>query len=485
MNVHRSFTMCAQVFHNHGKLGHNTSVRTLIQAGIVVVLLVLTSAAHAQSAPSARPAVDTFRIFLREGRVLSSYGEFAQVDTDLVFVVAQGQKGLVETHDLMTIPVAAVDMARTSAYAVAVRKAEYALNRGEKEYQSFVTDISKAVAALEASDDRDRRLGIAMVARKRLLSWSEDHFGYRAADVRQLASIMDEVVLELQAASGVSHFSIELIASVAPPPPIPLLPALTPVETVSMALVAALATDVGVEKLALLRSASRVADSLPEAGDSLRLEVARLLADEIRVDAAYRTLLRAALTRADGAVRQGRPAVIRRLILDVEREDADLGRRRPRDVAPVIRRLWSESGLAVDQKNAFDRWALVKDQLRAYDTRLRGAQQVWSRHTSTLTLIRSGQRANRDHLDAAMREFTELAQALKEWVPPAELEEVHGIFQSAVQFARQGLELGQRLSVAANLDISRNASSAIAGAELLRKRGVASLATAIEPRRVR
>ncbi len=84
-----------------------------------------------------------------------------------------------------------------------------------------------------------------------------------------------------------------------------------------------------------------------------------------------------------------------------------------------------------------------------------------------------------------MSEFTELAHELIELRPPAELDDVHGIFQSAVQFARQGLELGRRLSVAANLEISRNASSAIAGAELLRKRGGASLATAIEPRRVR
>ncbi len=365
--------MCAQVFHSGGKLGHNTSVRTRIQAGIVVVLVVMTgtlTTTHAQPALSARPAVDTFRIFLRDGRVLSSYGEFAQVDTDIVFVVAQGQKGLVETHDLMTVPVASVDMERTSAYALAVRTAEYALNRGEKEYQAFVADISKAVAALEASDDRERRLGIAVVARNRLLSWSEDHFGYRAADVRQLASIMDEVVLDLQAAAGVSHFSIELIASVEPPPPVPLLPAPTPEETVRLAMVAASATDVGVEKLALLRSASRVVESLPDTDESLRAEVARLLADETRVDAAYRTLIRDALTRADAAVRQGRPAVIRRLIVDVEREDATLGHRRRRDVAAAIRRLWSESGVAIDQKDALDRWALVKDQLRAYDARL-------------------------------------------------------------------------------------------------------------------
>jgi len=469
------------------KLGHNIGVRALFRSTVVAVLAVVigTAPASAQAVISGSPALDVFRIFLRDGRVMSSYGEFAQVETDLVFVVAQGQKGGVQTHDLITVPVGSVDMERTTAYASALRMAEYAALRGEREYQALIADITRAIAALEASDDKDRRLGIALVARRRLLAWPMDHFGYRAAELRQIVSIIDDVILELQAATGASHVSIDLVASVMPPPSVPLMSAPTPAETVAMALVAAATTDVGVEKLALLRSAQRVAESLPAADAHLRTDVARLLDEETTLDAAYRTLLREAMTRADAAVRQGRPAVIRRLILDVESRDAGLGHRRPRDVGATVRKLWSESGLAVDQQLAFERWALVKDRLRAYDARVRMANRAWTHHALTLSAITSGESSSPGKLDAAARAFSELNRVLTSLQPPEELVEANGIFLSAVQLAQHGLVLGQRLSVAPNLELSRNASAAIRGAELLRTAGAVSLAVALKPRRVR
>jgi len=487
LNVHRPSTMCAQVFHSGAELGHNDAVRAVLRSTVWAVLVVLTAAATAagQAAPSGSPALDVFRIFLRDGRVLSSYGEFAQVDADLVFVVAQGEKGGVQTHDLITVPVAVVDMERTTAYASALRMADYAALRGEREYQALIADITRAVTALKESDDKDRRLGIAIVARRRLLAWSADHFGYRAAELRQIVSIIDDVILDLQAATGTSQFSIDLVASVTPPPPVPLMTAPTPVETVKMALIAATTTDVGVEKLALLRSANRVAETLPDADAGLRSEVARLLAEEIAADAAYRLLLREALTRADAAVRQGKPVVIRRLILDVESRDATLGHRRPRDVAATLRKLWSESGLAVDQQLAFERWALVKDQLRAYEARVRSAHRAWTRHASTLSAIKKGEPASPGKLDAAARDFSELDRVLVSLRPPDELVESNGIFRSAVQLVQHGLLLGQRLAVAPNAELSSNASSAMTGADLLHSAGVKSLATALQPRRVR
>ncbi len=487
MNVHRPSTMCAQVFHSGAEVSHNDAVRALLRSTVWAMLIVVIGAttARGQTTPPGSPALDVFRIFLRDGRVLSSYGEFAQVDTDLVFVVAQGQKGGVQTHDLITVPVAVVNMERTTAYASALRMSEYAALRGEREYQALIADITRAIAALEASDDKDRRLGIAIVARRRLLAWPADHFGYRAAELRQIVSIIDDVILDLQAATGTSQFSIDLVASVASAPPVPLMTAPTPAETVAMALIAAFATDVGVEKLALLRSANRVAESLADADAGLRSEVARRLNEETGLDAAYRALLREALTRADAAVRQGRPMVIRRLILDVESGDATLGHRRPRDVAATLRTLWSESGLAVDQQLAFERWALVKGQLRAYEARVRSAHRAWTRHASTLSAMKGGEPASPGKLDAAARSFGELDRVLVSLRPPDELVEANGIFRSAVQLVQHGLLLGQRLAVAPNAELSRNASSAIAGADLLHNAGVRSLALALKPRRVR
>jgi hypothetical protein len=51
--------------------------------------------------------------------------------------------------------------------------------------------------------------------------------------------------------------------------------------------------------------------------------------------------------------------------------------------------------------------------------------------------------------------------------------------------AQQGLVLGERLTVADNAAIARNASSAITGAELLLDQARRDLVVALNPRKVR
>jgi len=461
----------------------NVVVRAWFRSLLILMTFAVGGGAIVRA--QAPASLDVFRIFLRDGRVLLTYGEPAQVEGDLVFVVTQGQKGGLETHDLITVPLAKVDVERTQEYANALRAAKYGATRGEREYQELTADIARSLAALEASDDKDRRLGIAQVARARLLAWSQDHFGYREADLRQLASLLDEIIVELQAAKGISQFSLNFVANVAPANTVPILSPPTPAETVASALAAASATDVGIEKMALLESASRVAASLPDISESVRADVARALAAERTVEAAYRALIRNAVTRADVAVRQGRPAVIRRLIRDVVAGDARLGHQRPRDTGQALRRLEGELVLAEQQRTALDRWTRVKDQLEAYEVRARSVLDGWVTQLPALLALRDRRRPNPAGMDAAVRRFSELDRALSALRPPDELRDVHSVLRSAVLMARQGLMLGQRLTVAANTDVARNASSAIVGAEMLRARGLVDLAAAVQPRRVR
>ena len=461
------------------------SKEVMDNTAVVLLFFAVLMQSVTPSVSQPEPSLDVFRIFLHDGRVLSSYGEPAQVEGDLVFVVSQGVKGGVEAHDLITVPVAKVNMERTLEYATALRSAKYGATRGEKEYQEFTADIARAMAAIEASDDKDRRIGIAQVARSRLMSWAPNHYGYRATELNQLSSLLGEVIVELQAAKGISQFSLDFVANVAPAPSVPLLSGPTAAESVSMALAAASVTQVGAEKMALLTSASRVVAAMPDATESLRAEVARALADETAVETAYRTLIRTAYTRADLAVRQGRPATVKRLIQDVQAGDAKLGHRRVNEVAAAMRRLQSELALATEQRVALDRWARVKDQLQAYEVRVRGVLEGWVSHESALAAIRDRKRAGPGAIDSAARRFSELDRALSALRPPDELQDVHGVFRSAVMMARQGLLIGRRLSVAANRELADNASAAVAGAEMLRARGLDDLAAALKPRRVR
>ena len=478
--VHSASTIRPQVFHSGP--GHSKEVMDNTTVVLLFFAILLQSM---PSLPASGPSLDAFRIFLRDGRVLSSYGEPAQVEDDLVFVVSQGVKGGAEAHDLITVPIFKVNMERTLEYATALRAAKYGATRGEKEYQEFTADIARAMAAIEASDDKDRRIGIAQVARSRLMSWSETHYGYRAKDLGQLSALMGEVIVELQAAKGISQFSLDFVANVAPAPMVPLLAEPTAAETVSMALTAASVTDVAVERIALLTSANRVVAAMPDATEGLRKEVARALADETEVETAYRLLFRTAYTRADLAVRQGRPATVRRLIQDVQAGDAKLGRRRVNEMAAAMRRLQSELALAIEQRAALDRWARVKDQLQAYEVRVRGVLEGWGSQASTLAAIRDRRRAGPGALDSAARRFSELDRALSALRPPDELQDVHGVLRSAVMMARQGLLIGRRLIAAADRELADNASAAVMGAEMLRARGLADLADALKPRRVR
>ena len=451
----------------------------------ILVPMALVCVAGATARAWAQPSLETFRIFLRDGRVLASYGEFARVDDDLVFVVTQGQRGGVETHDLITVPVAKVDMPRTVEYAGALRTARYGSTRGEQEYLDLTGDIARVLAELEASDDKDRRLGIAQVARARLAVWSQEHFNYRAAELRQLVSLVDELIVELQAATGVSHFSLDFVANTAPSPAVPLMEAPSSVESVEMALAAAAATDVGIERITLLRSASRVVAAMTEASPALRGEVAKALDEETRVDTAYRALINTAVTRADIAVRLGLPADVTRLVARLKAGDARLGYRRPREVVTALRRLESEVLVARVQRSALDRWAGMKDRFRAYDARARAVLDGWRRHASTLSAVQEQRRATPASLDGAVRRFSELDRALAALRPPPEFRDVHALFRSATQLARQGLLLGQRLAVAANTEIAHNASAAVAGAELLRAQALADLSAGLRPRTVR
>ena len=91
-------------------------------AAVLIVAMVLPAAAHAQ--PVASRVL--FRVFLSDGRVLSSYGEWARLDDRVIFSMpTQLSREPVELQ-LVTIPSQRVDWPRTESYAESVRAAAYA-----------------------------------------------------------------------------------------------------------------------------------------------------------------------------------------------------------------------------------------------------------------------------------------------------------------------------------------------------------------------
>ena len=155
------------------------------------------------------------RVFLKDGQALPSFGESAQTADRIVFTLVVGDPGGTPQLQLVSLPLGLVDMDRTVRYGEAVRAARYATTRGETDYAAMTRDISQALDELTKTTDPIERLRIAEKARKRLLDWSKDSYGYRAADVLELTNLFDQVIAELRAAAGESRFSVDL--SMGPP----------------------------------------------------------------------------------------------------------------------------------------------------------------------------------------------------------------------------------------------------------------------------
>ena len=87
---------------------------------------------------------------------------------------------------LVSLPVHRVDMARTERYADSVRAPHYASNRGEADFASLSGDVAQTLNQVAVIKDPTARLATAERARRALADWPGTHYGYRAAEVREI-----------------------------------------------------------------------------------------------------------------------------------------------------------------------------------------------------------------------------------------------------------------------------------------------------------
>ena len=107
-------------------------------AAVVLAALLLPAPAMAQT-PASRVL---FRVFLSDGRVLASYGEWARVEDRVIFSIpTRLTSDPVELH-LVNIASEQVDWPRTELYAESVRAVAYADTRGEADFGRFSADLA-------------------------------------------------------------------------------------------------------------------------------------------------------------------------------------------------------------------------------------------------------------------------------------------------------------------------------------------------------
>ena len=453
-----------------------------VLAGLALIALAAAGGDRVRAWQPGDPG-PTFRVFLTTGQALPIYGEAAILDDRVVFMLMVGDGSFRTRYQVMSLPVASVDVARTQQYSHAVRAIRYAATRGETDYTAMTAEVSRALDELVAVPDAKQRLSMAEEARRRLLAWSRDTYGYRADDVRELAALFDEVIAELRAAAGESRFTIDLVAGPPPAPAAPIQRLPTAAEAVDLAFAAAARSDVTTDRRAVLRAiAEMTADLAPD--DALRREVEARLDAERQWDRAYAALEADVLARADAAVARGDVGAIDVLRGEAAERDRLFGSRRPEETRRLEREIDARLTRARARADQLAFYRTRRPVLLDYERRARFVFTTLDGASPSLTAIRETTGPGISWLDKVEANLKRIEPRLQALPAPAELSDVHSTLRSALGMALDACRRRRTVLATGDAALAREASAAAAGAMLLADHARRELLARLYPPRV-
>ena len=453
----------------------------IVRWTIFVAALVLPSAGLAQ-APASRVL---FRVFLSDGRVLASYGEWARVEDRVIFSIpTRLTSNPVELH-LVNIPSGRVDWPRTELYAESVRAVAYAETRGEGDFARFSAEMAKALNDVSRVADPGVRLATAERARQSLAEWPASHYGYRIGEVREAMDVLDEIISQLRVAVGQTRFDLSLSAPLAVPPPPPLPPP-TDAELVEQLMAAASMSETPGERVTLLQSVLRLLDRavglLPdEWARRVRRTVNGDLEHEHEIERAYTQLRQRTLQQAARFSIKGERSEFERLRTHVQDEDLRLGGLRPGEVAALLATIDVQANRSVDSREAQKQWEKREKGYRRYRRSMNSVFNTFRSATASLDQVRTLDGPPVHTVAPIAKRLSEAAVKIGKVTPPPDLVTGHALIRSAWELAENALRLRVESVSANNVDLAQRASSSAAGALMLYQRARADLTTAMAP----
>ncbi len=455
--------------------------RTLVGVLMLSGLLIRAPAVFAAQADDAT----LFRVFLKDGGSLVSYGEVARVGDRVVFSMPVGTGTPPPLH-LTTLDAERVDWVRTERYAQSARSGHYIQTQAENDYTALSNDVAQTIDQIEQTSDPVRRVALAQRARRTLAGWPSEHFNYRENDVRQLVTMLDAAIAGLQtdaqtpqptasAPAGDGRFAFNLVAFSSQPPPLePLLPAPTLRESIEQVLLAARLSESSVDRIDLYKAALAELDrgkadaTIPtEWVTSTTASVTQTIAAEVRTDRGYQLLARRMLRLADADARAGDVHALERLVARVQANDALLGHARPTVVSSLLADIDRKLDAARRLQLARDRWALRQPVLARYRIAMRAPMLQFAALKPALEDIKTLAGTPPATLQILQQTVARVEQALAAIHPPDELVQAHALFLSAVTLAQNAAAIRREATLAANLQRAWDASSAAAGALML------------------
>jgi hypothetical protein len=429
-----------------------------------------------------------FRVFLKDGTAVVSFGELARVGDRVVFSMPIGATGS-GTSELpvllvVNIPADTVDWVATAKYTESVRFAHYAATSAEADYAALTGEVAGVLNSIMFTKDRQARLDLATLARRRLASWPQDHFGYRAADVRQVLGLLDEVISDLRASAGQTDFTLDLVATVDPPALSPPLPEPSAAESIGQAVAVAKVSDAAADRVAILRAVVAALDDpqnvTPDKWAKTTRQWATLaLSQEAATDKRYSEFSSTILLRASNAAAKANVLDVEKVLAAAQRKDGEMGRRRPDVMHGLLAEIQVQLDAARNLRLARERWEERVGTFRAYleaVTPIFKVLETAQQNLDEIMKLAGSQPAALVSLGARLQDSSRRLGAI---TVPDELKPSHALLQSALNLADNAVRTRRQAMTSGDLKSAWDASSSAAGSMMLFTRAREDLEAAV------
>jgi hypothetical protein len=455
-------------------------MRILRILGILVCLAGLSRQASAES------DVTLFRLYMLDGSVLTSYGEFARVADDVVFSMPVGGRPEEPRIQVTSVKAALVDWARTDKYSASARFQRYAETRGEEDFRILSNEVAVALNDIALSANRQQALALAESVRRTVADWPRMHYGYRQNDVREILSVLDQAISTLRAAAGATSFELSLVAMADSPELEPLASMPNTRQQLDEIFYVASKTR-GAEKVALLQSGlALLAESGGTISDAsaLKRTAETQIRQELATDRKYAALSQKMVTQAKTYAARAGINDIERLITRIPKEDAKLGGQRPDMVQAMNTAVQSQLFAARRLRLQRDQWLLRQSAYREYQRSVGSSLLLLVKNQNSLEAIRTLEGPPPQRLLALRQQLSGGAARLERLRTPDYLRSTHELLVGAWRFAENATRARYDAIEKANAAAAWEASSAAAGALMMLGRAQSEIRSLLEPPRL-
>jgi hypothetical protein len=429
-----------------------------------------------------------FRVFLKDGTSLVTYGEFARVADQVVLSVPIG--GTPQAPRLHAVSLAAshVDWEKTDRSAASTRYQRYVATRAEADYQQVTEEVASALNNIAQSTDRSNALAAAERARRVLVEWPQSHYGYRQQDVQEIVRLLDSAISRLQSGrqggAATQPFQIALFSAPAMTlEPLAAMPSSR--EQVEQLLRLARVSDSASDRTALLQSALTllVAPGVMTGSDvgRLRRSVEDQIQREASIDQRYARITQDLIAKATRAAADAEIRDVERVLDRIPKEDARLGRQRPEVVQALTATVRTQLDNARRLRLLRDQWKSRQALFREYQRSVGIELMQLEKARQALESIKKLEGPAPDRLDTLNRILSGGAARLERLLVPEYIRSTHELVIGAWRFAETAAAARQRAVGSGEIAMAWEASSAAAGALMMLTRAQKEMLTLIEP----